>query len=67
MENDWIKIYTSHDFYKSELIRQLLADHEMEAVLMNKQGFPYRHGEVEVYIHQENFHQAIELIIKNDY
>ncbi|MEO8793839.1 MAG: hypothetical protein ABI390_00160 [Daejeonella sp.] len=66
MEQGWVKIYTSHDFFKSEIVRQVLIDHEMEAILMDKQGFPYKIGEVEVYIHQDNFHKAIELIVKND-
>jgi hypothetical protein len=34
-------------------------------VLMDKQGFPYRLGEVEVYIHHQDFDRAIEIIIKN--
>ncbi|WP_026897415.1 DUF2007 domain-containing protein [Daejeonella oryzae] len=66
MEQGWIKIYTSNDFFKSEIVRQVLIDHEMEAILMDKQGFPYRIGEVEVYIHRDNFNKAIELIVKNE-
>ena len=66
MEEDWIKIYTSHDFFKSELVKQVLIDHEIEAVVMNKQGFPYRIGEVEVYINNSNFQQAVEIIVKNE-
>ena len=65
MKQDWIKIYTSHDFYKSELVRQALIDNEIDAVIMNKQGFPYQIGEVEVYINGSFFQQAIEVIIKN--
>ena len=66
MEQGWIKIYTSNDFFKSELVRQVLTDLGLSAILINKQGFPYRIGEVEVYIHPDNFHQAIEIIVKNE-
>lgn len=66
MENDWVKIYTSADFYKSELVRQVLIDHEIEAVLMDKQGFPYRIGQIEIYINQQDFDNALEIIIKNE-
>ena len=66
MEQGWIKIYTSNDFFKSELVRQVLTDYELSAILINKQGFPYRIGEVEVYIHPDYFHQAIEIIVKNE-
>lgn len=66
MEQNWIKIYTSHDFFKSEIVRQILIDNGIEAVIIDKQGFPYQFGEVEVYIHQDNFQQAIELIVKQE-
>ncbi|MBC7745626.1 MAG: DUF2007 domain-containing protein [Flavobacterium sp.] len=65
MEQDWVKIYTSHDFFKSEMVRHVLTDENMDAILLNKQGFPYRIGEVEVYIHKDYFQQALEIIIKN--
>ena len=66
MEQGWVKIYTSPDFFKSELVRQVLTDHDLGAIIINKQGFPYRIGEVEVYIHGDNFNQAIEIIVKNE-
>ncbi len=66
MEAGWIKIYTSADFFKSELVRQVLIENEIEAITMNKQGFPYRLGEVEIYIHEDNFQKALEIIIKNE-
>jgi len=66
MSIDWVRIYTSRDFYKSEIVRQILIDHEIEAVLLNKQGFPYQIGEVEVYIHHKDFQEALEIIIKNE-
>jgi len=65
MSEDWVRIYTSQDFYKSELVRQVLAQHEIEAVLLDKQGFPYKIGEVEVHIHKRDFNKALEIIIQN--
>ncbi len=66
MEAGWIKIYTSSDFFKSELVRQILTDHSIEAIILDKQGFPYLFGEVEVYIHADNFQQALEVIIQHE-
>jgi len=66
METGWVKIYTSADFFKSELVRQVLIDHEIEAIIINKQGFPYRIGEIEVYIHEDDFQPALEIIVKNE-
>ncbi len=66
MEAGWVKIYTSADFFKSEIVKQVLIDHEIDIIIINKQGFPYRIGEVEVYIHENDFQKALEIIVKNE-
>ncbi|PRY53842.1 putative signal transducing protein [Arcticibacter pallidicorallinus] len=66
MTKGWVKIYSSSDFFKSEIVRQVLIDHEIDAVILDKQGFPYKLGDVEVYIHEANFQKAIEIIISNE-
>lgn len=66
MEEGWIKIYTSTDFFKSELVRQVLIDHTIEAIIINKQGFPYQIGEVEVYIHEKDSIEALKIITGNE-
>jgi len=65
MEKNWVKIYRSANFYQSEIVKQMLLQHHIEAVLLNKQDSSYRFGNVEVYVHQEDFDQAIELLILN--
>jgi type III secretory pathway lipoprotein EscJ len=66
MEKNWIKIYKSANFYQSEIVKQMLQQHHIEAVLLNKQDSSYRNfGNVEVYVHQEDFDHAIELLILN--
>lgn len=66
MEKNWVKIYKSTNFYQSEIVKQMLLQHNIAAVLLNKQDSSYRSfGNVEVYVHQEDFDQAIELLILN--
>lgn len=66
MEKGWIKIFTSSNFYQSEMVKQALAGHHIDTVLLNKQGSSYRtFGDIEVYIHQEDFSNAIEVLILN--
>jgi hypothetical protein len=66
MEKNWVKIFKSTDFYRSEIVKQVLVQHNIEAVLLNKQDSSYlRFGDVEVYIHQEDFDTAIEILILN--
>lgn len=66
MDETWIKIYTSTDFYKAEIVRQVLIDHDIEAVLMNKQDTSYKFGEVHVNIPSIHFQKASEIISQND-
>lgn len=66
MEKNWVKIYKSTNFYQSEIVKQMLLQHKIAAVLLNKQDSSYRSfGNVEVYVHQGDFDQAIELLILN--
>lgn len=66
MNKEWVKIYTSNQFFKSEIVKQVLIDHEIEAVLLNKQDSSYKFGEVEVHIQQADFNKALEIILQND-
>lgn len=66
MDKNWIKIYTSTDFYKAEIVRQVLIDHEIEAVLMNKQDTSYKFGEIHVNVPSAHSQEALEIISQND-
>lgn len=66
MKAGWLKIYSTAESYKAEIVRLVLADHQIEAVILNKQDSSYRFGEVEVYIPDAHFDDALEIIIKNE-
>lgn len=67
MEANWVKIYTSANFFQSEMVKQLLTQHEIEVVLMNKRDSAHNtFGQVDIYIHQSAFSQAIEIMVLND-
>ncbi len=66
MNDNWVQVYTSPDFIKTEIVRQVLTDHEIEAVILNKQDSAYKFGNVLLYVHPSNFGVATEIIIKND-
>lgn len=66
MEKNWVKIFTSTNFYQSEMVKQALTGHHIDTVLLNKQDLSQRSsGNMEVYIQQEDFSNAIEIIILN--
>lgn len=66
MEKNWVRIFSSTNFYQSEIVKQVLTRHHIDTVLINKQDSSHRaFGDIEVYIHQENFSEAIEILILN--
>ncbi len=66
MEKNWIKIYTTSLLTTANLVMTLLQEHEIEVVQLNKQDSSYlRFGEIELYIHEQHFKEAIEIIIKS--
>ncbi|MCK4854138.1 MAG: DUF2007 domain-containing protein, partial [Bacteroidales bacterium] len=36
MEKDWVQIYSTDKMFQAEILKQVLADHEIEAVIINK-------------------------------
>jgi len=66
MEKNWIKIFTSANFYQAEIVKQVLVEHHIDSVLLNKKDSSHgTFGHIEVYIHQQDFSSAIEIMILN--
>jgi len=66
MEKNWVKVFTSSNFYQSEIVKQMLTGNHIDAVLLNRQASSHQNfGAVEVYVHQDDFSQAIEMMILN--
>lgn len=66
MEKNWVKIFSSTNYFQSEMVKQALAGNHIDSVLLNKQDSSHRtFGNIEVYIHQEDFSNALEIIVLN--
>ncbi len=66
MERNWVKIFSSTNYYQSEMVKQALSAQNIETVLINKQDSSHRtFGDIEVYVHQNDFSNAIEILILN--
>ena len=66
MEKNWIKIFSSTNYYQAEIVKQMLIENQIDTVLLNKQDSPHRtFGDIEVYIHKQDFSNAIEAMILN--
>ncbi|QEH40047.1 putative signal transducing protein [Chitinophaga sp. XS-30] len=65
MEKDWVKVYGSNVSYEAEIIKGMLLENEIEAVVVNRQDSSFvtmLPGMDEVYVHQSNETKAKELI-----
>lgn len=64
MEQDWQLVYSAKSAIDAEMVRGMLENVGIEAVVMNKQDSSYLFGDVEVYVSKEQAEKAAD-IIKN--
>ncbi len=62
MDGNWVKIYTTSQGYKAEIIKGMLQLHEIDAVIVNKKDSAYLFGELEVYVQADDAIKATRLI-----
>ena len=67
MKKNWTKVYSSNNPINAEIIKQMLEEHNINAVEMNQQDSSYNmFGNIQIYVHQEFSNKAIKLIEKNN-
>ncbi|MFC3200194.1 DUF2007 domain-containing protein [Parapedobacter deserti] len=64
MEKHWIKLFTTTNPFQAEITKQMLEEHEVSAVIINKQDSSYRFGQLELYVHESEEALARDLIGK---
>ena len=67
MEANLVHIFSSGQPYQAEMVRQMLADHNIQAFLVNKQDSAYKFGEVELYVNRDDVIRTKMLIQEFDY
>ena len=63
-ESEWTMIYRTSNPNEAEILRGLLADNDIGAVIMNKKDSSYLFGELELFVPTEHAFEATQ-IIKN--
>ena len=66
MDPNWARIYTTGKPYKAELLKGLLAEEEIDSVVINKQDSSYLFGELELYVKAEDVVKAKRIISANE-
>jgi hypothetical protein len=59
---DWQTVYSTTDAYKAEIIKQVLENEGLSAVVINKMDSSYHIGEIYVNVESEFYEKAIEIV-----
>ncbi len=65
MEKGWVKIATYSDELTGEMVKLLLEQQGILAVLLNKQDSSLKFGKIELFVPEEEQVNALELIATN--
>ena len=60
---NWEKAYSTHDQYRADLVKSLLENNKVPAIIINKKDTAYNaFGELEVYVNKHDLVAAIKVI-----
>ena len=62
MDKNWVKIYSTSANYKAELLKGLLLENGINAIIVNKKDSSYLFGELELYVMSDDAIQAKHII-----
>jgi|TARA_B110000438_G_scaffold152529_1_gene146547 hypothetical protein len=63
MEKNWINIFNSSNPIEVEIVKQMLNENNINAVILNKQDSSYNlFGSIDLYVKEENQTIALQLI-----
>lgn len=60
--NDWTTIFVTEQLYRAEIVKSLLCDNGIEAVIMNHKDSSFKIGTIEVMVSANERDKATELI-----
>jgi hypothetical protein len=62
MEENWVKIFESHDEFRVEVARQTLEESGINAVVLDKKDSPFLTGNAELYVNRDSAAEAMSVI-----
>jgi hypothetical protein len=68
MEKDWVKIYYTNQVFRAEIIKGMLEENGINAVLINRQDSSYLvalPGMAELFVHNSQEAEARRLLAEN--
>ena len=58
----WIKVFSTHKMYEAEIVKGVLLENDIQAIVMNKQDSSYHFGSYEIMVEHESVIKAIKII-----
>ncbi len=66
MDGNWTHIHSTGVPYKAEILKSILEENDIEAIVINKQDSSYHFGELEIYVKAEDVIKAKHLIASHN-
>ncbi len=66
MKDNWEKVYSSSFEHKVGIVKAVLKDNDIEAVVLNKKDSFYLIGEIELHVKAEDVIKALSIIDKEE-
>lgn len=67
MQHDWVCIYITNNEYRANLAKEMLEEHDIEAIVMNKRDSSYGFGDIELYVRTDVVIRAKMLVNEFDH
>ncbi|HBH49599.1 MAG TPA: hypothetical protein DDX98_13215 [Bacteroidales bacterium] len=67
MSEEWTAVYSTNLLYHAELVKHLLNDNQIAAVIMNQQDSFYKIGSIDVMVKPADVVRAKHLISKTEF
>lgn len=61
MEN-WNKVYATNKFHEAEIVKGVLEEQDIQAVVLNKKDSAYHFGLFEIHVKKDSVLKAIKII-----
>lgn len=58
----WQKVYESGVMHQAEIVKSVLMDMDLPAIVVNKKDSNYHFGQFEVYVSRDNVIKALKVI-----
>ncbi len=66
MEENMKEVFTADKLYKVEMMKELLAENNIESFILNKKGSELLIGDILLYVDEKDEKKALEIISKHE-